>query len=88
MPGALSERAVNYNPARGAKFGEAVREHVQRATMVIEGTYRGSPVVFFIDEKTGLTVIQGADGGFLSGWKLNAQQLQHVLSRGKLGGTG
>jgi hypothetical protein len=61
---------------------------VQRAATVVEGTYRGNPVVFFIDEKTGLTVIQAVDGGFLSGWKLNAQQLQHVLSRGRLGGAG
>lgn len=78
----------SYNPVRGAEFEQAVQEHVQRAATVIEGTYRGSPVVFFIDEKTGLTVIQAADGKFLSGWKLNAQQLQHVLSRGKLGGAG
>jgi hypothetical protein len=78
----------SYNAGRGAEFGQAVQEHVQRAATVIEGTYRGSPVVFFIDERTGLTVIQAADGKFLSGWKLNAQQLQHVLSRGKLGGAG
>lgn len=78
----------SFNPARGAEFGASVREHVQRAATVVEGTYRGNPVVFFIDEKTGLTVIQAADGGFLSGWKLNAQQLQHILSRGKLGGAG
>ena len=78
----------HYNPARRAEFEQALQEHVQRAETVIEGTYRGSPVVFFIDEKTGLTVIQAADGKFLSGWKLNAQQLRHVLSRGRLGGAG
>ena len=78
----------SYNRTRGVEFGQAVQEHVAKAGTVIEGTYRGNPVVFFIDEKTKLTVIQGADGKFLSGWRLNAQQLQHVVTRGKLGGAG
>ncbi len=75
----------NYSPANSKKFDEAIQNHLNApGTKEISGTYRGNPVTFNTDPKSGLTVIQNPNGSFLSGWKLNPQQLQHVLKDGKL----
>jgi len=52
----------------------------------MQGTYRGEPVTHFVEPNTGLNVIRDASNNFLSGWKLNLKQLEHVLRSGKLGG--
>ena len=75
----------NYSPANAKKFDGAIKNHLNASgTKEISGTYRGNPVTFHIDPSTGLTVIQKPNGDFLSGWKLNPQQKQHVLMDGKL----
>ena len=75
----------NYNRANAKKFYRAIQDHLNApGTNEIRGTYRGKPVTFHTDQNTGLTVIQNPNGGFLSGWKLNPQQLQHVVTDGKL----
>ena len=75
----------NYNPANAQKFNQAIQKHLNSSgTKEISGTYRGNSVTFHTNPNSGLTVIQNPNGGFLSGWKLNPQQLQHVLKDGKL----
>ncbi|PWE39728.1 colicin D domain-containing protein [Pseudomonas prosekii] len=77
--------AGNYSPDNVKKFNLAVQNHLNApGVKEISGTYRGSPVTFHTDASTGLTVIQNPNGSFLSGWKLNPQQLHHVLKDGKL----
>lgn len=39
-----------------------------------------------LDASTGLNVIQTPSGELVSGWRLSADQLRHVLENGKLGG--
>ena len=65
----------------------AIKAHVQSPDVqVIEGTYRTDPARIFVDPKTGLTVITKPSGEFVSGWKLNPQQLEILLKTGNLGG--
>lgn len=76
----------NYNSANAARFNEAIFEHINApGTTTIRGTYRGDPVTHFLDPKTGLNVIS-RDGVFVSGWRLNSDQLANVLRNGSLGG--
>ena len=75
----------NYNKVNAKKFNKAIREHIHAPdTKEIQGTYRGNPVTFQTNPKTGLTVIQEPDGSFLSAWELSPKQLKHVLEDGKL----
>lgn len=75
----------NYNPANAQKFNQAIQKHLNASgTKEIAGTYRGNSVTFHTNPNSGLTAIQNPNGSFLSGWKLNPQQLQHVLKDGKL----
>lgn len=77
----------NYNGANAVKFRSAINQHINSADVkVIQGTYRGQPVTHYVDPQTGLNVMSNSAGEFLSGWKLSPQQLQHVLTTGKLGG--
>jgi hypothetical protein len=71
-----------------AEFTTAIQQHIaDPGTRAIQGTYRGlNNVTHFVNPVTGLNVIRDEAGNFLSGWKLSAQQLQHVLTTGKLGG--
>jgi len=75
----------NFSKANADKFNQAIQKHINApGTKEIQGTYRGNPVTFQTNPNSGLTVIQNPNGNFLSGWKLNSQQLQHVLKDGKL----
>ncbi len=75
----------NWNPGKAAEFGQAVRQHVSSpGVRVIEGSYRGNPVTHFVDPKTGLNVIVDPAGNYVSGWRLGAEQLEGVLSSGRL----
>jgi hypothetical protein len=47
-------------------------------------TYRGEPVTHFVNPQTGLHIMRGADGAFVSGWHLTTDQLANVLARGSL----
>ena len=77
----------NANNKTLAEFSSALQSHVDAAgTRAIQGTYRGNPVTHHVDPSTGLNVIRDSSGNFLSGWKLSPQQLEHVLTTGKLGG--
>jgi hypothetical protein len=77
----------NANTRTLAEFSNAIQNHIAApGTRIIEGFYRGTRVTHFVDPATGLNVIRDASGSFLSGWKLSSEQLDHVLSSGKLGG--
>jgi hypothetical protein len=71
-----------------ADFSSALQSHVDAiGTRAIQGTYRGNSVTHHVDPGTGLNVIRDSSGSFLSGWRLSPQQLEHVLTTGKLGGS-
>ncbi len=75
----------NFNKANAAKFGSAINQHINSpGVKAIQGTYRGKPVIHYINPETGLNVIADQAGNFVSGWKLGAEQLQNVLTRGSL----
>ncbi|WP_350024124.1 colicin D domain-containing protein [Pseudomonas protegens] len=77
----------NANKKTIAEFEVAVQKHIAAPeTKLIEGTYRGNPATHFVDPNTGINIIRDPSGNFLSGWKLNPQQLLHVVKSGKLGG--
>lgn len=78
----------NMNNATLEAFQSAIEKHIlSSGTRAIAGEYRGlQGVTHLVDPATGLNVIRDASGSFLSGWKLSVQQLQHVLTTGKLGG--
>ncbi len=75
----------NWNKTTAQEFDQAVQSHVtDPATQTINGTYRGQSVVHHVNPQTGLNVMTDPAGKFISGWKLNPQQLQNVLTRGSL----
>ena len=75
----------NYSKANAAKFNSAVNQHINSSGVrAIQGTYRGNPVIHYVNPNTGLNVIANPNGTFLSGWKLNPAQLQNVLQHGGL----
>jgi hypothetical protein len=74
-----------YNPSNGQAFGQAINRHLNApGTSRIEGTYRGQPVIHYLDLNTGLNVISDRAGNFISGFRLNPSQLQNVRTRGSL----
>lgn len=77
----------NSNPANWRRWQEAMERHVTKpATQPINGSYRGNPVTHFVDPRTRLNVMRDRNGNFLSGYRLNKEQLERVLKTGKLGG--
>tara|TARA_B110000046_G_scaffold91829_1_gene99860 strand:- start:649 stop:900 length:252 start_codon:yes stop_codon:yes gene_type:complete len=68
-----------------ATYQNQLQAHVNKENIrIIQGTYRGSPVVHYLDPITKLNVIVDKDGHFVSGWKLNEAQFENVKSRGVL----
>ena len=75
----------NYNKANGEKFQTTLQSHVGApTTKPIVGTYKKNPVTHYVNPNTGLNVMKGPNGNFISGWKLNPAQLKNVLERGSL----
>lgn len=73
------------NRANLAQFSSALNQHINASTVrAIQGIYRGSPVTHYVDPTSGLNVMMDSAGAFVSGWRLNAAQLQNVLTRGSL----
>lgn len=68
-------------------FEAALQKHVaDRDTIHIAGWYRGKDAILHVDRHTSLVVITDKAADFVSGWRLNAQQLEYALREGKLGG--
>jgi RHS repeat-associated protein len=75
----------NYNANTAQQFQQAIQTHINSmGTQVTNGTYRGQPVIHYTNILTGVNVITGRDGSFISGWKLNPAQIQNVTTRGSL----
>jgi RHS repeat-associated protein len=75
----------NWNPQRSAEFSRAINMHINRSDIqVISGTYRGQKVSHYLDPRTGLNVMLDESGNYLSGWRLGDDQLESVLSSGRL----
>ena len=56
-----------------------------RSAEIINGTYRGKEVIHYFNKDTGLNVmINSETKKFLSGWKLEDDQLENMLNRGSL----
>jgi hypothetical protein len=74
----------NYNKENAAKFNSAINQHVNAPdTQTIQGTYRNAnnPVIFYLNKKTGLNVISSPTGEFISGAKLNNNQVSDKLKK-------
>ncbi len=68
-----------------ANYQSALEGHVQDpGTQMINGTYRGDPVVHYLNPSTGLNVMTDTSHNFLSGWRLNPAQINNVQTRGSL----
>ncbi len=77
----------NYSKANAQAFQSAIEKHVSGPdTRATQGIYRGQDATLYTDPNTGLAVIADTEGNFLSGWKLNPEQLRCVLESGRLGG--
>lgn len=75
----------NYNKENLNKFGQLIQDHMNSNEInIINGTYRGQPVTHYLNPNSGLNVITSPSGQFISGWKLNPDQLQNVLNHGGL----
>jgi uncharacterized protein involved in type VI secretion and phage assembly len=75
----------NWSSTTAGEYEAALQRHVSDpATKVISGTYRGKQAIHYVNPKTGLNVITDSKGTFVSGWKLNPDQLNNVLTRGSL----
>jgi RHS repeat-associated protein len=79
----------NWNPANATKFSAALNQHINSpGVRTIQGELRGftEPVIHIVDRVTRLNVTTTVSGEFITGWRLSAMQLHHVLTTGKLGG--
>ena len=75
----------NWNPSRAADVLNAIKNHMGAAgTKIVDGTYRGQSVFHHVDSATGLNVITDLNGKFIGGWKLGLEQLESVLTTGRL----
>ena len=74
----------NYNPVNGKLFRDKIIEHM-KSSEIIYGSYRGQEVIHYFNKDTGLNVmINGETKKFISGWKLENDQLENMLNRGSL----
>jgi len=76
------------NVANLAQYDQAIKDLVaSTATRHIQGIYRGLPAIINVNPVSALAVVTDLGANFITGWKLNAQQLDYVLTVGKLGGS-
>jgi hypothetical protein len=74
-----------WNASRAAEVSSVINRHINSdAVLQIAGTYRGNAVTHFVQPSSGLNIFLDASGGFGGGWKLGANQLQSVLTTGRL----
>ena len=76
---------ANFSRVTSAQYEAAIRSHVTSPkTQIISGTYRGQPVLHYLDSSTRLNVIADPSDNYVSGWKLSPAQLANLLQRGSL----
>lgn len=77
----------NWSAAAGFRFIVSMRQFLSSPSIVrIVATYRGSPATIYLNPATRLMVMTDPADVFIGAWRLNAQQLANVLTRGSLGG--
>ena len=77
----------NWNKNAGEKFKDAINDFLDSpTTQHRDGLYNGQPANLSFNPSTGQVVVTSKSGEFISGWKMNYTQLQHVIRDGKLGG--
>jgi hypothetical protein len=76
----------NWSKARGAEFAGAVNRHINTPGIrQIFGSYRGqSGFTFYLNTQTGVNVVVDSAGNYVTGYKLGANQLSDVLTKGFL----
>jgi hypothetical protein len=76
----------NWNPRRAAEFSAAVNQHVNSpGVRAISGSYRGVPgYTHYLNPQTGLNVVVDSAGEYVTGFRLGANQLNDVLTKGNL----
>ncbi len=69
------------------KFKKALDDFLDSpATKHRDGTYNGDPSILSFNPSTGQVIVTSRSGEFVTGFKMNYTQLQHVIRDGKLGG--
>jgi RHS repeat-associated protein len=75
----------SWGPGRAADFSRSINQFINNPEVrTITGTYRGNPVTHYVDPTSGLNVIADEAGNYISGWSLGAEQLESVLTSGRL----
>jgi hypothetical protein len=75
----------NWNPAQATPTRSAINQFINSpGVKVIQGTWHGNQVTHFVNPSTGFNIMSDQAGNFVSGWKLSAEQLQSVLTSGRL----
>lgn len=72
-------------PENLPEFQERMQAHIDDPEVVVKpGTYRYTPVVHYLNEKTRRNIFCNADGHYISGWKLSTEQFFNVKDRAAL----
>lgn len=74
----------NWCTGNAKKFEQAILQHIRKPNiLIINGAYRNTNnlVTFYLDSKTGLTIIASRSGQFISGYKLSPSQIQDILTK-------
>jgi RHS repeat-associated protein len=72
----------NYNPKKAIEFYSVINQHINaEGTQIVNGAFRNATndVIFYINPKTGLTVIATTGNQFVSGYKLTVDQINDVM---------
>ena len=77
---------MNYNKANADIFKQKIIDHIkQDDIIVIAGTHRGTEkVIHYFDKKTKVNVMKDTNGNFISGWKLDLDQIKSLETKGNV----
>jgi RHS repeat-associated protein len=74
-----------WNASQASQVRSVLNQHINsEGVRSIAGTYRGQAVTHYVNPTTGVNVMSSGANSFVGGWKLSAEQLQSVLSTGRL----
>ncbi|GBF82203.1 colicin D domain-containing protein [Aphanothece sacrum] len=77
----------NFNLINATKFKAALQAHIDEpTTQKILGTYRGVTVIHKFNPNTKINVILDLQDNFISGRKLNPDQIALLMTKQSLGG--
>lgn len=69
----------------GGHESSGAPQHIHGSgVQVIQGNYRGKPVIHYLNPDTQINVIADPAGLYVSGWKLCVDQLDRLLTTGRL----